>query len=129
MSHGSVSREAHETLAVAMNRLGAKSNSGEGGEDPVRFHAYETDRPDLSQAPWHPEAGDLANSAIKQIASGRFGVTPDYLVSADELEIKMAQGSKPGEGGQIPGHKVSEGHRAHPPLGSRRHAHLAAAAP
>ena len=108
MSHGSVSREAHETLAVAMNRLGAKSNSGEGGEDPVRFHPYETDRPDLSQAPWHPEAGDLANSAIKQIASGRFGVTPDYLVSADELEIKMAQGSKPGEGGQIPGHKVSE---------------------
>ena len=108
MSHGSVSREAHETLAVAMNRLGAKSNSGEGGEDPVRFRAYETDRPDLSRAPWHPKAGDRANSAIKQIASGRFGVTPDYLVSADELEIKMAQGSKPGEGGQIPGHKVSE---------------------
>ena len=108
MSHGSVSREAHETLAVAMNRLGAKSNSGEGGEDPARFRAYETDRPDLSRAPWHPKAGDHANSAIKQIASGRFGVTPDYLVSADELEIKMAQGSKPGEGGQIPGHKVSE---------------------
>ncbi|MDE0527130.1 MAG: glutamate synthase large subunit [Truepera sp.] len=108
MSHGSVSRETHETLSVAMNRLGAKSNSGEGGEDPVRFRPYERDRPDLSEADWHPREGDWGNSAIKQVASGRFGVTPDYLVSASELEIKMAQGSKPGEGGQIPGHKVSD---------------------
>lgn len=109
MSHGSVSREVHQTLAIAMNRLGAKSNSGEGGEDPQRFAPFATDRPDLSEAPgWHPQAGDWANSAIKQVASGRFGVTPDYLVSARELEIKMAQGSKPGEGGQIPGFKVSD---------------------
>ena len=107
MSHGSVSRETHETLAVAMNRLGAKSNSGEGGEDPVRFNRYDRDRPDLSHAAWHPLAGDWANSAIKQVASGRFGVTADYLASAQEIEIKMAQGSKPGEGGQIPGHKVN----------------------
>ena len=107
MSFGSVSRETHQTLAIAMNRLGAKSNSGEGGEEPLRFKAFESDMPELSVAPWHPKAGDWANSAIKQIASGRFGVTPDYLVSAEELEIKMAQGSKPGEGGQIPGHKVS----------------------
>jgi len=108
MSHGSVSRETHETLAVAMNRLGAKSNSGEGGEDEERFRPYEKDMPERSFAPWHPKAGDWSNSAIKQVASGRFGVTPAYLVSARELEIKMAQGSKPGEGGQIPGHKVSE---------------------
>ncbi len=108
MSHGSVSREAHETLAIAMNRLGGKSNSGEGGEDPERFAPYDRDRRELSHAPdWHPRQGDWANSAIKQIASGRFGVTPHYLVSAAELEIKMAQGSKPGEGGQIPGYKVS----------------------
>ena len=107
MSHGSVSREAHETLAIAMNRLAAKSNSGEGGEDPERFERYERDRPELSHAAWHPKTGDWANSAIKQIASGRFGVTPYYLISARELEIKMAQGSKPGEGGQIPGFKVS----------------------
>ncbi len=109
MSHGSVSREAHQTLAIAMNRLQAKSNSGEGGEDPIRFQPYERDMPELSEAPdWHPHAGDWANSAIKQIASGRFGVTPGYLASAQEIEIKMAQGSKPGEGGQIPGRKVSE---------------------
>jgi glutamate synthase domain-containing protein 2/glutamate synthase domain-containing protein 1/glutamate synthase domain-containing protein 3 len=93
MSLGALSKEAHETLAIAMNRLGSRSNSGEGGEDPRRFKR----RPD----------GDLANSRIKQIASGRFGVTPEYLISADELEIKMAQGSKPGEGGQLPGHKVT----------------------
>ena len=93
MSLGALSPEAHETLAIAMNRIGGKSNSGEGGEDPVRFHV----RPN----------GDWANSAIKQVASGRFGVTPEYLASAKELEIKMAQGSKPGEGGQLPGHKVS----------------------
>jgi len=106
MSHGAVSRETHETLAIAMNRLGAKSNSGEGGEDAVRFRAYERDMPELGHGAWYPRAGDLANSAIKQIASGRFGVTAAYLASASELEIKMAQGSKPGEGGQIPGHKV-----------------------
>ncbi|MCC6546983.1 glutamate synthase large subunit [Candidatus Sumerlaeota bacterium] len=94
MSLGSLSAEAHETLAIAMNRIGGKSNSGEGGEDAARY------RPD--------ENGDLRNSAIKQVASARFGVTPEYLSSAKVLEIKMAQGSKPGEGGQIPGIKVSE---------------------
>ena len=93
MSLGALSKKAHETLAIAMNRLGAKSNSGEGGEDSRRFKR----RP----------GGDLANSTIKQVASARFGVTPEYLVSADELEIKIAQGSKPGEGGQLPGHKVT----------------------
>lgn len=94
MSYGSISREAHETLAVAMNRIGGRSNTGEGGEDPHRFE------PD--------ENGDLRRSAIKQVASGRFGVTNEYLVNADELQIKMAQGAKPGEGGQLPGHKVFE---------------------
>jgi glutamate synthase domain-containing protein 2/glutamate synthase domain-containing protein 3 len=94
MSFGSISREAHETLALAMNRLGAKSNSGEGGEDPARFEPREN--------------GDSVRSAIKQVASGRFGVTSHYLVNADELQIKMAQGAKPGEGGQLPGHKVDE---------------------
>jgi glutamate synthase domain-containing protein 2 len=108
MSHGAVSRETHETLAVAMNRLGAKSNSGEGGEDERRFVPYTEDMPELSHGNWHPKAGDWSNSAIKQVASGRFGVTPNYLISASELEIKMAQGSKPGEGGQIPGHKVND---------------------
>ena len=93
MSHGALSREAHETLAIAMNRIGAKSNSGEGGEDPERYHVQ--------------PGGDWPNSAVKQVASGRFGVTPEYLASAHVLEIKMAQGSKPGEGGQLPGHKVS----------------------
>jgi glutamate synthase domain-containing protein 2/glutamate synthase domain-containing protein 1/glutamate synthase domain-containing protein 3 len=92
MSLGSISREAHETLAIAMNRLGGKSNTGEGGEDRVRF------TPDAN--------GDSRRSAIKQVASGRFGVTIDYLTNADELQIKMAQGAKPGEGGQLPGHKV-----------------------
>ncbi len=92
MSLGSISREAHETLAIAMNRLGGRSNTGEGGEDPSRF------TPD--------ENGDRRRSAIKQVASGRFGVTIHYLVNADELQIKMAQGAKPGEGGQLPGHKV-----------------------
>ena len=92
MSLGSISREAHETLAIAMNRLGGRSNTGEGGEDPVRF------APDAN--------GDRRRSAIKQVASGRFGVTIHYLVNADELQIKMAQGAKPGEGGQLPGHKV-----------------------
>ncbi len=94
MSLGSLSREAHETLAIAMNRLGGKSNTGEGGEDPSRY------LPD--------ENGDRRRSAIKQVASGRFGVTIDYLVNADQLQIKMAQGAKPGEGGQLPGHKVDE---------------------
>ncbi len=106
MSHGAVSREVHETLAVAMNRLGAKSNSGEGGEDEARYAPYERDMPELGHGGWYPRAGDLANSSIKQVASGRFGVTAAYLASASEIEIKMAQGSKPGEGGQIPGHKV-----------------------
>ena len=94
MSLGSISREAHETLAIAMNRLGGRSNTGEGGEDPSRF------TPDAN--------GDRRRSAIKQVASGRFGVTIHYLVNADELQIKMAQGAKPGEGGQLPGHKVDE---------------------
>ena len=93
MSLGALSPEAHECLAIAMNRIGGKSNSGEGGEDPARFHRREN--------------GDLANSAIKQIAAGRFGVTAAYLASAKEIEIKIAQGAKPGEGGQLPGHKVS----------------------
>jgi glutamate synthase (ferredoxin) len=106
MSHGAVSRETHETLAVAMNRLGGKSNSGEGGEDEARYEPYERDMPELSKGGWYPKRGDHGNSAIKQVASGRFGVTAAYLVSAQEIEIKMAQGSKPGEGGQIPGHKV-----------------------
>jgi glutamate synthase (ferredoxin) len=92
MSFGSISQEAHETLAIAMNRMGARSNTGEGGEDPVR------NVPDAN--------GDSRRSAIKQVASGRFGVTSEYLVNADDLQIKMAQGAKPGEGGQLPGHKV-----------------------
>ena len=92
MSFGSISAEAHETLAIAMNRLGGKSNTGEGGEDPARY------TPDAN--------GDLRRSAVKQVASGRFGVTSEYLVNADDLQIKMAQGAKPGEGGQLPGFKV-----------------------
>jgi glutamate synthase domain-containing protein 2/glutamate synthase domain-containing protein 1/glutamate synthase domain-containing protein 3 len=94
MSLGSISTEAHETLAIAMNRLGGRSNTGEGGEDPRRFTADTN--------------GDLRRSAIKQVASGRFGVTTHYLVNADQLQIKMAQGAKPGEGGQLPGHKVDK---------------------
>jgi glutamate synthase (NADPH/NADH) large chain len=92
MSYGSISKEAHETLAIAMNRLGARSNTGEGGEDPDRFVTDPN--------------GDSRRSAIKQVASGRFGVTSEYLVNADDIQIKMAQGAKPGEGGQLPGHKV-----------------------
>jgi glutamate synthase (NADPH/NADH) large chain len=92
MSYGSISAEAHETLAIAMNRLGAKSNTGEGGEDPERY---------LPMA-----SGDSKRSAIKQVASGRFGVTSEYLVNSDDIQIKMAQGAKPGEGGQLPGNKV-----------------------
>ncbi|MCB2154666.1 glutamate synthase large subunit [bacterium] len=94
MSFGSISKEAHENLAIAMNRLEGKSNTGEGGEDPARF------TPDAD--------GSLRRSAIKQVASGRFGVTAEYLVNADEIQIKMAQGAKPGEGGQLPGHKVND---------------------
>ena len=93
MSFGSISRGAHETIAIAMNRIGGRSNTGEGGEDPARFLPR--------------QSGDSARSAIKQVASGRFGVTTNYLVNADELQIKIAQGAKPGEGGQLPGHKVS----------------------
>ncbi len=94
MSFGSISYEAHTTLAIAMNRIGGKSNTGEGGEDPIRFE-------DMAN-------GDSMNSAIKQVASGRFGVTAHYLTNANELQIKMAQGAKPGEGGQLPGHKVDD---------------------
>ena len=92
MSYGSISAEAHETLAIAMNRIGGRSNTGEGGEDPDRFS------PD--------ENGDLRRSAIKQVASGRFGVTSEYLVNADDLQIKISQGAKPGEGGQLAGAKI-----------------------
>ena len=102
MSYGSISKEAHESLAIAMNRIGGKSNTGEGGEDPARYV------PDAN--------GDSRNSAIKQVASGRFGVTSLYLVQAKELQIKMAQGAKPGEGGQLPGRKV------YPPIAKVRHA-------
>ncbi len=94
MSFGSISKEAHETLAIAMNRIGGKSNTGEGGEDEERF------KPDAN--------GDFRRSAVKQVASARFGVTANYLVNAEELQIKMAQGAKPGEGGQLPGHKVDD---------------------
>ncbi|MFM5949320.1 MAG: glutamate synthase-related protein, partial [Novosphingobium sp.] len=101
MSYGSISWEAHTTLAVAMNRIGGKSNTGEGGEDPQRFKAMNN--------------GDSMRSAIKQVASGRFGVTAEYLVNADDIQIKMAQGAKPGEGGQLPGHKVDK------TIGATRH--------
>jgi glutamate synthase (NADPH/NADH) large chain len=94
MSYGSISWEAHTTLAIAMNRIGGKSNTGEGGEDPSRFKPMAN--------------GDTMRSAIKQVASGRFGVTTEYLVNADDIQIKMAQGAKPGEGGQLPGHKVDK---------------------
>ncbi|MGH9664170.1 MAG: glutamate synthase-related protein, partial [Bryobacteraceae bacterium] len=94
MSYGSISKEAHETLAIAMNRIGGKSNTGEGGEDEARFP--------------RDANGDWRRSAIKQVASARFGVTTNYLVNAEELQIKIAQGAKPGEGGQLPGHKVDE---------------------
>jgi glutamate synthase (NADPH/NADH) large chain len=94
MSFGSISSEAHTTLAVAMNRLGGKSNTGEGGEEASRFKPMEN--------------GDSMRSAIKQVASGRFGVTNEYLTNADDIQIKMAQGAKPGEGGQLPGDKVDQ---------------------
>ena len=111
MSYGSISREAHETLAVAMNRIGARSNTGEGGEDADRL---------LDPA---------RRSAIKQVASGRFGVTSLYLTHASDIQIKMAQGAKPGEGGQLPGHKVYPWIAEHPALDAGRRADLAAAAP
>ncbi|MEB3357861.1 MAG: glutamate synthase-related protein [Synechococcales bacterium] len=111
MSLGALSREAHETLAVAMNRIGGKSNSGEGGEDPTRYQVL-ADVDENGHSPLMPHLqglrnGDTASSAIKQVASGRFGVTPEYLMNAKQIEIKMAQGAKPGEGGQLPGKKVS----------------------
>ena len=115
MSLGSISTEAHTTLAIAMNRIGGKSNTGEGGEDPRRFEkvgAGETVASVIGagriEAHIPLKEGDSLRSAIKQVASGRFGVTAEYLASADQLQIKMAQGAKPGEGGQLPGHKVSE---------------------
>ena len=101
MSLGSLSREAHETLAIAMNRIGGRSNTGEGGEDPARYIADPN--------------GDSRRSAIKQVASGRFGVTSHYLVNADELQIKIAQGAKPGEGGQLPGPQGRPLHRERAP--------------
>ena len=113
MSFGSISKEAHESLAIGMNRIGGKSNTGEGGEDPARFI------PDAN--------GDSRRSAIKQVASGRFGVTSNYLVNADEIQIKMAQGAKPGEGGQLPGRKVYPCGRG-PRFDAGRRADLAAAA-
>ncbi len=94
MSFGSISREAHETLAKAMNAIGAKSNTGEGGEEAARFELLPNGLPNPRR------------SAIKQVASGRFGVTTEYLVNSDVMQIKVAQGAKPGEGGQLPGHKV-----------------------
>ncbi|MDS3861849.1 glutamate synthase large subunit [Thermosynechococcaceae cyanobacterium BACA0444] len=111
MSLGALSREAHEVLAIAMNRLGGKSNSGEGGEDPIRFKVLvDVDGEGHSDLLPHLAGlrnGDTASSAIKQVASGRFGVTPEYLMNAKQIEIKIAQGAKPGEGGQLPGPKVS----------------------
>src|SRR5690606_8015696 len=111
----SISTEAHTTLAIAMNRIGGKSNTGEGGEDVMRFKPI-TQAIRLSQLIGESrverdielQPGDSLRSAIKQVASGRFGVTTEYLVNADQIQIKMAQGAKPGEGGQLPGHKVSE---------------------
>ena len=94
MSFGALSKETHEALAMAMNKLGTRSNTGEGGEDAERFHAT--------------SEGISLSSKIKQVASGRFGVTTEYLVNADEIQIKVAQGAKPGEGGQLPGFKVNE---------------------
>ena len=114
MSYGSISKEAHETLAIAMNRLGGMSNTGEGGEDEERFK--------------RDANGDLRRRAVKQVASGRFGVTTNYLVNADEIQIKMAQGAKPGEGGQLPGHKVDEIIAKDAPFDSRRGPDLPAAA-
>ncbi|KAL2642870.1 hypothetical protein R1flu_010457 [Riccia fluitans] len=110
MSLGAISRETHEAIAIAMNRIGGKSNSGEGGEDPVRWRHLDDVRDGYSPTLPHLKGlqnGDTATSAIKQVASGRFGVTPTFLANAEQLEIKVAQGAKPGEGGQLPGKKVS----------------------
>ncbi|KAI8464547.1 MAG: ferredoxin-dependent glutamate synthase [Monoraphidium minutum] len=111
MSLGAISRETHETIAIAMNRIGGKSNSGEGGEDPIRWTTLSDAGEDGSSATFPYlrglENGDTATSKIKQVASGRFGVTPEFLMNAEQLEIKVAQGAKPGEGGQLPGKKVS----------------------
>ena len=115
MCFGSITREAHTTLAIAMNRIGGKSNTGEGGEEPDRFKPLPN--------------GDSMRSAIKQVASGRFGVTTEYLVNSDMMQIKMAQGAKPGEGGQLPGHKVDATHRQGAPFDAGRRPDLAAAAP
>ena len=115
ISYGSISKEMHETLAIAMNRLGGKSNTGEGGEDADRY------TPDAN--------GDNRRSAIKQVASGRFGVTSEYLVSADDLQIKISQGAKPGEGGQLPGPQGLPVDREDPALDAGRRADLTAAAP
>ena len=114
MSFGSISREAHTTLAIAMNRIGGKSNTGEGGEESDRFKPLPN--------------GDSMRSAIKQVASGRFGVTTEYLVNSDMMQIKMAQGAKPGEGGQLPGHKVDADDRARAAFDARRRSDFAAAA-
>ena len=123
MSLGSISTEAHSVLAVAMNRIGGKSNTGEGGEDELRYRAEMREGKstikdgdtlasvlgaDRIEADVPLKKGDSLRSKIKQVASGRFGVTAEYLSSADQIQIKMAQGAKPGEGGQLPGHKVSE---------------------
>ena len=114
MSLGSISTEAHSTLAIAMNRIGGKSNTGEGGEDPIRFVPVNKDtgtRDTLGEVVVTDvslKKGDTMRSRIKQVASGRFGVTAEYLVNADQIQIKIAQGAKPGEGGQLPGHKVSD---------------------
>ena len=110
MSLGAISRECHEAIAIAMNRIGGKSNSGEGGEDPQRYEKISADAEGKSETFPHLrglKTGDVASSAIKQVASGRFGVTTSFLMAADQLEIKVAQGAKPGEGGQLPGKKVS----------------------
>jgi glutamate synthase (NADPH/NADH) large chain len=115
MSLGSISTEAHTTLAIAMNRIGGKSNTGEGGEDPIRFNPVTEDTTldkligsSRVEVALPLKKGDSLRSKIKQVASGRFGVTAEYLANADQIQIKMAQGAKPGEGGQLPGHKVSE---------------------
>jgi glutamate synthase (NADPH/NADH) large chain len=115
MSLGSISTEAHSTLAIAMNRIGGKSNTGEGGEDPARFKPVKAGQmvsdiigKSRIERDYELKEGDSLRSAIKQVASGRFGVTVEYLANADQIQIKMAQGAKPGEGGQLPGHKVSE---------------------
>ena len=115
MSLGSISTEAHSTLAIAMNRIGGKSNTGEGGEDPARFKPVKAGQmvsdiigKSRIERDYQLQEGDSLRSAIKQVASGRFGVTAEYLANADQIQIKMAQGAKPGEGGQLPGHKVSE---------------------